>query len=116
MTDTIITAIASGLVAIIVSLITISVAWKKAPAETAAVYQDIANKQGENNAKLVARMDELQNRVDELECKIQDRDRLIAEWQVGITRLIEQLEEHKLTPVWRPRAIKVQENHDTTRR
>lgn len=113
MTETLITVVISGLLSIIGSLIAVSVAWKKAPADTAAVYQEIANKQGKANENLIARIDKLEKQVDDLECQLMLRDRLIAEWQVGITRLIEQLEEHKLAPVWRPKAQKKVANETT---
>jgi hypothetical protein len=66
------------------------------------VYQEIANKAGAQNAELVGRLDRLQAKVDDLECALLERDRLIAEWQTGIMRLISQIESHEYQPVWRP--------------
>jgi len=105
---------------------------KKGEAETAALYQKIANdaaeqidgmNQRQEAAKLLAderyealkkqseesrakrdeEFSELQRRVDELECALEERDRLLEEWQEGITQLINQIEANRLAPVWRPK-------------
>lgn len=117
-----------------VALKKVPVEVKKQEAETTALYQKIANDaaeqidgmtQRQEAAKLLAderyealkkqtdesrskrdkEFSDLQRRVDELECALEERDRLLEEWQEGITQLINQIEANRLTPVWRPRRL-----------
>ena len=59
----------------------------------------------ESRSKRDKELSDLQRRGDELECALEERDRLLEEWQEGITQLINQIEANRLTPVWRPRRL-----------
>ena len=105
MNETLIVALASGVFSLLASGLAVSAAWRKAPADTAAVYQEIASRAGLQISELTDRVNQLQEKLDKLECQAAEKDRMLDEWQVGITRLLMQLESHEMTPVWRPKLI-----------
>lgn len=74
-------------------------------ADTAKTYEELAGRAGKQIMDLNVKVEELQERVDGLECQLAERDRMIQDWQEGINRLINQLESHQLMPVWRPKNV-----------
>lgn len=111
MSEAVWTILLSGVFSIIGSLVVVSVAWKKAPAEnrqltadTAQRYQEIATRAADKIIAMQEQLDKLQGRVDDLECQLAERDQVLEDWYMGITRLIQQLESHEYKPVWQPKA------------
>ena len=103
---------AGGLAAILTAIVALYVAIRKGipeKASTAATYQSIAFKQAEeakvlraDNKELRDEIRDLEDRVSDLEESVRQRDALIDEWQLGIERLVKQLESHEIKPVWIP--------------
>jgi len=130
MNEALISAIITGIISIIGTSIMIGVAWKKAPSEITKTYQQVATEAGDSWLKVHKEMqeqkklaeeqyNEMQGQIDDLRCNIEkhkeeisalktaimDRDLIINEWQVGITRLLNQLESHEIVPIWKPRKV-----------
>ncbi len=106
MSEALLAVFISSVVGLISSLIVVAVGWKKAPAETSQIYQEIATKAGLELQEVMREVADLRAHLNKLECQMAERDRLIERWAAGIGRLIKQLESHEMTPVWRPEAMK----------
>jgi hypothetical protein len=81
----------------------------KAKADTSETYQKVAGIAAEQNLKLLERITELLSRVTRLECDIarlkksqDDLGCLLADWMVGIDKLIRQIREYGKQPIRQP--------------
>lgn len=64
--------------------------------DIAEAYEKMATRQAE---KLIT----MQTRIEDLDCEIQELHKTIAEWEAGISLLINQLIVNGITPVWKPK-------------
>ena len=80
-------------------------AMKRQAYEREATISTMQNTQAEHRALLAdkdSKIRVLSEEMSELKGQMDERDRLIDEWQHGITRLLHQLESINMTPVWQP--------------
>lgn len=47
-------------------------------------------------------MADMQKQIDRLQCEINEKDKIIDEWRIGIGHLVGQLKNRQITPVWQP--------------
>jgi len=86
------------IVAIVAALPGLYAVWqgrRKGGADVAEVYERVASNVGK-------RLDMLQERVNTLEEQIVMYERVLDEWRTGIEKLICQLTEKGIDPVWTP--------------
>jgi hypothetical protein len=104
------------ILAIIASIVAVIIAMRKAPYEmratdagAAKAYAETSALAAEQNTKLLERVTALLERVTTLECEVarlkkgqNDLGRLLADWMVGINKLIAQIRSRGEQPVWQP--------------
>lgn len=74
--------------------------------DIAQQYEQMAERQVQKITQMQERIDELTCEIDELRAALAERDKLIQEWQAGISMLITQLTANGLNPVWAPKERK----------
>ena len=92
----------AGIGALILAIVAIYKAWKGEPRENA----DAAKIWQEMTATSAKQQQECQQRMDEMDKKLDCLQSELEEYKVGVDKLITQLEGHGITPVWYPRRRK----------
>lgn len=69
--------------------------WHRDRPDIAETYEQMATRQAEKIKKL-------QDDLDILDCEVKELRRTIAEWEIGITKLITKLEEKGIPVPWIP--------------
>ena len=75
---------------------------RKSSVDVAKEYEAMAQRQIEQINALRARLDAMETQIDALECDIEARDKLILEWQAGISMLLNQMAANRIEPIWTP--------------
>lgn len=76
---------------------------KKSDVDVAGAYEAMAQRQAEQLTVLRKRLDDMEAEIDQLQCDIEARDKLLLEWQSGIGLLVNQVTANGLQPVWTPK-------------
>jgi hypothetical protein len=102
------TEITSG-VSLVLAVLAFIIAWRKAPHENrsfdgdaAESFAQAAKSYSDEVIKLRGEVADMRQQIYRLQKKLQDKDRLIEEWRIGIDRLIAQLVSLGHQPVWKP--------------
>jgi uncharacterized protein HemX len=76
-------------------------------ANAAQTYQAIADKAATRQDAMEKEIDDLRKSIFLLQKRLDRRDRIISDWQVGISRLLAQFKSHNIVPVWTPAPIEL---------
>lgn len=58
-------------------------------------------------AELRAEMAEMRKQVNRLQEELDEKDRIIEDWRIGIEKLIGQLRDRRIVPVWQPASANI---------
>ena len=101
-----------SLAAVAGSAASVIIAWRrtgpemrKQNSDIATAYQELARRQAEVNTRLEDELESVKADLKALQAQLLMRDRLIADWQVGIDRLLAQMKAQQITPVWVPTRV-----------
>lgn len=89
----------AGVAALILAFVAVWKSWRGEPtskADAAKTWQEMVDKCARVQQELQGEINEMCDRLDDLETEL-------AEYREGVDKLITQLEENKITPVWRPK-------------
>ena len=89
----------AGIGALILAVAALYKAWKGEPKDTA----DAAKIWQEMSATAAQSQKECRERLDEFERQLDCLHKELDEYREGVDKLIRQLEQNRITPVWRPR-------------
>ena len=89
----------AGIGALILAVVALYKAWKGEPKETA----DAAKIWQEMSATAAKQSRECKERMDNIESVVEALQHELDEYKDGVDKLITQLEENQIKPVWRPR-------------
>lgn len=100
----------AGIAALILAAVTLYRTFRTAPkenkkleADAAQQFQEIAAMVGEKNKELIERVHANEEKIDTLEAEVKRLSRLITDWEIGISKLCDQLHDVGIEPVWTPK-------------